>query len=730
MSDRFTLAFGIHNHQPVGNFDSVFAEAHERAYAPFLELVAQFPTFQFSLHQSGILWGWQAKHRPAYLDGVRELVARGQVELLTGGFYEPILPGIPERDCIGQIRLLDDFLSQTFGVTPTGAWLAERVWEAPVARTLAQAGVRYIPVDDTHFLCAGLPLASLNRPFVTEYDGHAIRALPIQKRLRYLIPFGKVTEVIDELKRQRDANPGGVAVYADDGEKFGVWPKTYAHCYGDHWLKDFFEALERECAWLDVRPLATAAERHADGPVYFPSASYAEMLEWALPADALESLEQFQRFVKANYNWEDAGRFVRGGVWRGFQRKYPESNFLQKRMLRVSGMLEDAESSGRFDSATLTQARQALYESQCNCPYWHGVFGGLYLPHLRQAVWSRLITAEDALAPRAGVTIERGDYDCDGAEEALVTTPLLFVTLTPEAGGTIRELCHRRFACNLTDTMTRRRESYHAQLSQAVVEAKGASPTDNAASIHDVILAKEPHLDRVLTVDWYLRRLLIDHFLPTTATPEDFRDAVFVDEGDFALGAYELEECGSEALTLTRKGTVRRGERVWQVTVRKKICFTVRNAEIRVEYTLINHGPGQLTGQLGVENCINFQAGHAHDRYVCLNGARATDSFLDALTSHDQISRVALIDEWRGLGIGVTLDSPTKLWRAPIFTVSLSEGGFEKVYQGTALLSIWDVALEPGKPQSIAFSLTVAPARQLSPVSSDAGAPAEFSGAK
>ena len=39
-------------------------------------------------------------------------------------------------------------------------------------------------------------------------------------------------------------------------------------------------------------------------------------------------------------------------------------------------------------SATLVeQARTALYRGQCNCAYWHGAFGGVYLPHLRNAIY-------------------------------------------------------------------------------------------------------------------------------------------------------------------------------------------------------------------------------------------------------------------------------------------------------------------------------------------------------
>ncbi|MFH2054514.1 MAG: alpha-amylase/4-alpha-glucanotransferase domain-containing protein, partial [bacterium] len=45
---------------------------------------------------------------------------------------------------------------------------------------------------------------------------------------------------------------------------------------------------------------------------------------------------------------------------------------------------------------------------------------------------------------------------------------------------------------------------------------------------------------------------------------------------------------------------------------------------------------------------------------------------------------------------GITADQSASLWSLPLFTVSLSEGGFEKVQQGTLLLPQWQVSLQPG----------------------------------
>ncbi|MFH2036323.1 MAG: alpha-amylase/4-alpha-glucanotransferase domain-containing protein, partial [Candidatus Zixiibacteriota bacterium] len=337
--EKFKLAIGIHNHQPVGNFDSVIDEAHNKSYMPFLQLFEQFDKLKLSLHQSGILWKWQEKRYPEYFDIVQRLLYDDRLEILTGGFFEPILPSIPDRDKLGQIEMLSRYIEGQFGYDATGLWVTERVWEPHLPSILNQAGVQYVPIDDTHFLYAGFELNQLRGRFITENEGAMISLLPIQKRLRYSIPFGTVEEVIEELRAQADINPGGLAVYADDGEKFGVWPKTYEHCYVDGWLKDFFTALSENSDWLEVTTLGKAAQTKPIGRAYLPTASYAEMLQGALPPMAYAEYEEFEEFLKKREKLEKYGRFVRGGHWRGFLTKYDESNMMHKRMMLASDRL-------------------------------------------------------------------------------------------------------------------------------------------------------------------------------------------------------------------------------------------------------------------------------------------------------------------------------------------------------------------------------------------------------
>ena len=130
------------------------------------------------------------------------------------------------------------------------------------------------------------------------------------------------------------------------------------------------------------------------GRADLPDASYVEMMEWALPTKARLRLQS----IKAEFQSRpDVLRFLRGGTWRGFLTKYPESNLMHKKMLHVSQKLHRLEKSRRRDEKFLSgrdEATRNLLRSQCNDAYWHGIFGGLYSPHLRTELWRSLIRAE------------------------------------------------------------------------------------------------------------------------------------------------------------------------------------------------------------------------------------------------------------------------------------------------------------------------------------------------
>ena len=505
----------------MGNFDRVIEDAYQKSYAPFVRALREHPRIHLSLHFSGILLEWLEKRHPEYFQQLRGLVDRGQVELVGGGYYEPILPAIPDADKIAQLRKLADYLQHHFGSAPRGAWIAERVWEPTLPLPLAKAGVEYVVLDDTHFLAAGLQPWQLHGTFVTEEDGQPLRLVPSVKALRYTIPFqdpGETMRVLREGINQHDS----LFAMGDDCEKFGVWPGTYDHVYKNGWLERFFKAVESSQDWLETTTVADYLNSHpAVGRIYLPTASYAEMMEWSLPPEASTDFKACLEESERIPNGERFLRFLRGGLWRNFLTKYEESNRIQKQALGVSHRLQklsNAAQNGPEKTALLAEAQTHLLAAQCNDPYWHGVFGGLYAPHLRSAILRHLIQAEFQLDCVEGrdtsvkPEIVTTDFDLDGQEEILIRQSISGMTLHPADGATVSSLRYQPANVELVNSLMRRPEAYHA-LVRKHVSSKQA-PREGPASIHDLVLSKESHLDALLRYDRYARHAFRTYVFP------------------------------------------------------------------------------------------------------------------------------------------------------------------------------------------------------------------------
>ena len=503
MTARISLALIIHNHQPVGNFGWVIARNHELAYEPLIAALERHPRVRLALHYSGPLLEWFAAERPDFLARVRRLAARDQVELLGGGYFEPILAALPVADRLAQLRRLSDAVADLFGRRPTGAWLAERVWEPDVPSALVEAGYRWTVLDDAHLRGASVPEERLWGVYSTDDQGHRVDVFATGKGLRYRIPFGEVDEVLDYLRDHATDDGSRLGTMGDDGEKFGAWPTTWEHCWGDGgWMERFFGALEATADWLHTTtPSSWLAEHPPLARVYVPGGSYAEMGEWALEPDEADAYRETLRADLAEGRPEP--RWMHGASWRNFQHRYREANDMHKQMLRASAKVAALAPGPLHD-----RAADELQRGQGNDPYWHGLFGGLYLSHLRTAALGHLIAAEDladAEARRSGRSndgVAIRDLDLDGRPELLLATPGQVVSLKPDEGAGIGAWDIRAVHHPLAAVLRRRPEAYHRHLLEIEELPPGEEPP-GAISPHERLVARQTGLGRALVYDRY-----------------------------------------------------------------------------------------------------------------------------------------------------------------------------------------------------------------------------------
>ncbi|MBN1375380.1 MAG: DUF1926 domain-containing protein [Dehalococcoidia bacterium] len=703
---RIFLGLAIHNHQPIGNFPWVFEDSYARAYLPMVEALRRHPAINVSLHYSGCLYDWLTAEHPEFIEYLQELTGRGQVEIMGGGYYEPILSAIPDRDRAGQIRMMSDFIERIFGCRPAGMWLAERVWEQGLARVLSNGGMDWTLVDDTGFKMVGKDDEELFSYFNTEEQGSYLKIFPISKYLRYSIPWHTVDQVLGYLKDNSSESGDRIAVLGDDGEKFGVWPETYAHCWEDTWIEDFFKAVEDNAEWLTTVRLGDYVKEYKPaGRIYLPCASYDEMLEWSLPADKSWEYSHLRHGL-ADEDRADILRYMYCGYWRNFMVKYPEVNRMHKKMLLVHGKVHNAHIIDANECGM-----DYLWQAQCNCPYWHGVFGGIYLTDIRATTYANLIRAErraDAVMQsyKKGYTWRRIDLDGDGHREVLAEGPEFNLYISPHEGGSIFELDHIRKACNVLSSMSRRFEGYHRDILE---ENSGDAGQDEngVKSIHDVVRVKQPDTGKPV-YDNMPRSSLLDRFLETSVTPADFERNEFTDCGDFADGTYDFSAQGGGKkldLILQREGGIKCGDSIRSISIEKKISLEVNSGVIGIDYKFTNKGNEVIDTLFGSEWNINLLGGgHNPNAYYRVDGREIEDERLDSRGEIAGVDRLILGNTCLDIELALELDRPLNIWRFPVESISNSEGGVEQVYQCSCVVILLPLKIGPGQSGTFHYS--------------------------
>ncbi len=666
---RFILA--LHNHQPVGNFENVFREAFEKCYDPFLKFLEEHPFLTVSLHYSGCLLDWLEAREKQFLRRLKRLIHKNQVEILSGGYYEPILPLIPERDAAGQIRYMNRYLARHFGRDPQGFWLTERVWEPKLPRIAAQAGLKFTAVDDSHFSLAGLAESEIKDFFITEEEGFPLFLFPIPKSLRYAIPFNDPGETIEYLrKRASESDPSSVVTYADDGEKFGLWPGTYQWLYREGWLERFARALEENGSWLKLKTFSQVLEEEKGRPVkkvYLPTASYEEMGEWALSNEKALEFSKLKKELISERVWEEARFFFQGGIFKNFLTRYSEADWMRSKMKWVSAQVAKVRNPKKKK-----KAERELWQAQCNCPYWHGVFGGLYLHHLRRSTYEHLIRAEslsNSAKPGSFPRLIEEDLNEDSVKEVVIESrPFAFYFL-PHRGGVLTELDFRPQLMNVLDTLTRREEAYHRE----ILGKKGGGQS-KGKSIHDLAKKVAPEILERAAFDPWERFSLLDYFLPPATTFEDYWKARFQSlvkdpTQIFYSKNWKKNKKGGE-LILRAEIPLQDGE----VEMEKRVQINADKNQFEIFWSLTNRSPKKLD---------------------CLWGAEWGFNFFDREKQYQDTRQIKIQDGWSPVNIQITGEEAFDYWQFPIETLSQTEVDFRLIHQGISVFPHWRMNLQP-----------------------------------
>jgi alpha-amylase len=309
------------------------------------------------------------------------------------------------------------------------------------------------------------------------------------------------------------------------------------------------------------------------------------------------------------------------------------------------------------------------------------------LPHLREAVYENLIEVEKQIFKNG---IEIFDFDKDGKDEVVVESKDFGVFVKPSYGGSIFEIDLKKYNKNLLNVLTRRKEAYHNRLIE-FEKNNSKLELDKVKTIHDLVLVKEPGLSKKLYYDWYIRYSFLDHFLHPNTKFEDFYKCQFGEQGNFTIESYDIEEIDKKNLSiiLSRKGSVWIDEKEHSLLVKKKYVVDDENKEIICEYHIENLSNTKLNLWFLTElNLMLFSISSD------LFGEKISDSFV-------------VEEGYKGFKLSIFWSPKILLWCFPIETISLSEGGFERTYQGICVAPNFKFSLKPKESYNINLKLKV-----------------------
>ena len=689
---NFSLVF--HFHQPVDNFNHVIEYAYQKSYLPLIERIEKFPKLKVGLHYTGSLLDWLIEFHPEYLEILRRLRKNNQIEIIGGGYYEPIIAVIPDEDKINQIELMRNLIKDEFNLEIQGFWLAERVWEPHLPKILNKCNLTYILIDDFHLKANGLSEEDTFFPYLTEEQGKEVVVVPINEPLRYMTPWRKVEESINYLNQYKNSNGNRLITLIDDAEKMGVWPAgdrtTYDICFGSGydgtaWIDKFFSALTSS-EWINPITISEYLKNYLPkGLIYMPTASYDKMSYWVLPTNARRSLESLVRQARNNElpRSQELLQFLKGGIWRHFFIKYPESNNMHKKMLYVRNKVEKLKDLIKNKEIQQKILRE-IYKSQCNDAYWHGQFGGVYFSFMRESVYKHLLNAEKILEENVQGTkntiqkIIEKDITYDGRPEIIFENEKANVYLQPHYGGSIYELDNKQKTHNFSNVFTRKMEAYH-------------DPNSN------------------LIVDRWKKHAFLDHFLNAEIEDgEEFLKDTFNEIGSFAGNEYNNEIIAQNKdelkIRLHSKGEIIKSldNSNDKISIKIELIKEIKllNNNLTIRYTLTN------LSKVDCKTWHYFEIPYYLDADLSKSKIKSNNNELDLTTTTIWRAKNVLIqNEEKDLELSISLENNFRINSYPLFTYASTDGSYDSLYQGSVIGVQIPVYLNPN--ESITYEINL-----------------------
>ncbi|MDR1747617.1 MAG: DUF1926 domain-containing protein [Spirochaetaceae bacterium] len=615
---------------------------YQSVYKPMMSSLYSCPDIPFMLHLSGRLLEWFEKHHPELLMLLEEMTERKQLEMLGGGYYEPLFPLIPPADRVGQIEMMTTILRRLTGKRPRGCWLPGSGWDPSLISSLNTCGMEYILLDKDQIACEQYNSREAYSPVIIEEMGKTIYALPMDTEL--FTGSGAVPQAVLDRLLAVAGNREQSAVCAF--VPLQLVPELFSPSGdGESWMEGFFSTV-REHPEAANFSLPGRFMKHLIPfrKTYISSGAAPAVTRWSLIPFAAENDAVHPGFL------------TRSSL-RRFLFLYPEALNIYSRMMYTHLLVNQIKG----DRIRKKAAREELWKGQYCDAYWFIERGGICDPAVRRQAYRHLIQAEKMARDRNTFldSVICFDFDTDGFKE-YIGQFLSFNIFIHLCGGSVFELDLFSTPHNYADTMDR----------TVLFDGIG---------------------------DRWRRKLFVDHLVDCDELALLSPDSSRMPD-DTVFSGLLYQEIGFDRIRheILMKASGFFGPLKQPVTLKKKYMLS-RNG-IQVQYILKNDSPLPLTGCFAVESNLSLPRHTQQDQIIEVISGDAREEVLPdmAYRRDDGVSYTHVYDSQNNIQFVFEPNEDAGIAISPLVINRPAGDSAGPVYQATNVIFHWKVDLVAG----------------------------------
>ena len=530
--------------------NSILEKDYTLVYKPLIKFLYAHEDFPFSFSFTGRQLDFFKKHSE-FFSILRELLERKQIEVLGGGYHDPIMPLICPADRNGQIDTLSTEIRQFLGKRPRGITLHSDIWDTSLVNNINTCGIEYVLLDSSL-----VPKSKqIFLPLIMTDLGKSVDIFPYYNSLNPSAEMEPSEFIENILNKVNDAEI-----------KSPVFQEEPAHVVSINLCHDEMYHLGTSCWFEKLYDYLKTIDNVKLGTPYFFRKDFKLKVPAYISAGINSSIGKYiDSPFKINSSECSGGKTVFD-----FLETYHVNHNLYCRMMYISMLVNQYKN----DKVRKKVARDNLWQAQNGNGYiWSDIDVRSNFKS-RQKAYRNLMDAEIILREdrKFKEAVNSFDYNDDGFNEYVCRMDDYFSYISL-IGGTIRELELLKNTGNYVDNLSR------------IADFDGCS-------------------------DFYERGLFVDHIF-TNQQFDDYVNNKYSGKGLFSNLLYNELKYSQSKREIQLGASAVLKETNQKVFLKKK--YIIYSAGVYVQYILKNESNEKLKVKFAVEcnfACLNYNLGN------------------------------------------------------------------------------------------------------------------------